>query len=140
MHIHIHTRIAYTFPSVAILSHFSLSCGQVPIELGNLTVKKLQAVKLKGNPLADARIRRFVDEDTPTLVKDLLNHVRKNGYKGEAAAGGKKGGGGKKGKKGKGKAAAVEEEEDEDGDASIAELLAAMNKGSDSEDDAVAVS
>ena len=62
----------------------------MPIELGNLTVKKLQAVKLKGNPLADARIRRFVDEDTPTLVKDLLNHVRKNGYKGEAAAGGKK--------------------------------------------------
>ena len=34
----------------------------------------------------------------------------------------------------------MEEEEDEDGDASIAELLAAMNKGSDSEDDAVAVS
>ena len=135
------------FPSVVILSHtlLSLSCSahQVPIELGNLTVKKLQAVKLKGNPLADARIRRFVDEDTPTLVKDLLNHVRKNGYKGEAAAGGKKGGGGgggKKGKKGKGKAAAVEEEDDEDGDASIAELLAAMNKGSDSEDDAVAVS
>ena len=61
--------------------------------------------KLQGNPLADARIRRFVEDDTPTLVKDLLNHVRKNGCKGEAAAGGGgKKGGGKKGKKGKGKA------------------------------------
>ena len=72
---------------------------QVPIELGSLTVKKLAGVKLKGNPLADARIRRFVDEDTPTLVKDLLNHVRKNGFKGEVAAKGGGGGGGKKGKK-----------------------------------------
>jgi hypothetical protein len=109
--------------------------AQVPIELGNLTVKKLQAVKLKGNPLADARIRRFVDDDTPTLVKDLLNHVRKNGFKGDApaTAGGGKKGGGKKGKKGKGKAA-VEEEEEGDEDASIAELLAAMGGGSDDDD------
>ena len=108
---------------------------QVPIELGNLTVKKLQAVKLQGNPLADARIRRFVEEDTPTLVKDLLNHVRKNGFKGEAAAGGaKKGGGGKKGKKGKGKAAAVEEDEEGDEDANIAELLAQMGGGSDDDE------
>ena len=87
---------------------------QVPIELGNLTVKKLQAVKLQGNPLSDARIRRFVEEDSPTLVKDLLNHVRKNGYKGEAAGGGKQGGGGRKGKKGKAKAAPVEEEKPRD--------------------------
>jgi len=111
---------------------------QVPIELGNLTVKKLMAAKLKGNPLVDARIRRFVEDDTPTLVKDLLNHVRKNGYKGEApggAGGGKKGGkGGKKGK-GKGKAEKVESEDEEDNDASIAELLAAMGGGSDSSDD-----
>ena len=115
--------------------------SQVPIELGNLTVKKLQAVKLKDNPLADARIRRFVDEDKPDLVKDLLNHVRKNGYKGEAASGGGKKGGGKKGK-GKGKKAAVEEEASDDGDAdaSIAELLAAMGGGSDDDDDKVNVS
>ena len=110
----------------------------MPIELGNLTVKKLMAAKLKGNPLVDARIRRFVEDDTPTLVKDLLNHVRKNGYKGEApggAGGGKKGGkGGKKGK-GKGKAEKVESEDEEDNDASIAELLAAMGGGSDSSDD-----
>ena len=101
----------------------------MPIELGSLTVKKLAGVKLKGNPLADARIRRFVDEDTPTLVKDLLNHVRKNGFKGEAA------GGGKKGKKGKGAKAEVVEEEEGEEDASIAELLAAMGGGSDSEEE-----
>jgi len=109
----------------------------VPIEFGNLSVKKLQGVSLKSNPLADARIRRFVEEDAPTLVKDLLNHVRKNGWKGDAG-GAKKGGGGKKGKKAKGKAAAVEEDEEGDGDASIAELLAAMNNSDD--DDAVGVS
>lgn len=34
---------------------------EVPMELGNLTVKKLQTVVLKGNPLRDARIRRFVE-------------------------------------------------------------------------------
>lgn len=108
----------------------------MPIELGNLTVKKLQAVKLRGNPLADARIRRFVEDDSPTLVKDLLNHVRKNGYKGEAAGGGKGKGGGKKGKKGKGKAAAEPESEDDgEADASIAELLAQMGGGSDSDED-----
>ena len=100
-----------------------------------MTVKKLAGVKLKGNPLADARIRRFVDEDTPTLVKDLLNHVRKNGFKGEAAGGGKKSGGGKKGKKGKGAKAEVVEEEEGEEDASIAELLAAMGGGSDSEEE-----
>ena len=110
----------------------------MPIELGQLTIKKLQAVKLQGNPLADARIRRFVEEDKPDLVKDLLNHVRKNGFKGEQAAGGGKKGG-KKGKgKGKGGAAAKAQEasDDEgDADASIAELLAAMGGGSDSDDD-----
>jgi len=107
---------------------------QVPIELGNLTVKKLQQVVLKDNPLKDARIRRFVEDDSPTLVKDLLNHVRKNGWKGDAPAakGGKKG----KGKKGKGQAAAApQEEDDSDGDANIAELLAAMNKGSGDDSD-----
>lgn len=110
----------------------------MPIEFGNLSVKKLQSVSLKANPLADARIRRFVEADSPTLVKDLLNHVAKNGWKGDAAGGAKKGGG-KKGKKGKGKAAAVEEDDGGgDGDASIAELLAAMNN--DSDDDAVNVS
>ena len=112
----------------------SLFARQVPIELGNLTVKKLMATKLKGNPLADARIRRFVEDDTPTLVKDLLNHVRKNGYKGEAPKGGGGKKGGKKGK-GKGKAEKVESEEEEDADASIAELLAAMGGGSDSSDE-----
>ena len=49
---------------------------QVPIELGSLTVKKLQSVKLKANPLADPRIRRFVEDDSPTLVKDLLTSKR----------------------------------------------------------------
>ena len=34
--------------------------AQIPIELGNLTPKKLQTVRLHGNPLADPRIRRFV--------------------------------------------------------------------------------
>ena len=95
--------------------------------------KKLQSVRLPGNPLADPRIRRFVEEDAPSMVKDFLNHVRKNGFKGDES-GGKKGG--KKGKKGKGKAAAVEELEDgDDGDDNIADLLAALNKGSDDEDD-----
>ena len=42
------------------------------------------------------------------MVKDLLNHVRKNGFKGDG--GDAKGGGGKKGKKGKGKGAAVQQE------------------------------
>ena len=79
---------------------------EVPIELGNLTVKKLQSVVLKDNPLRDARIRRFVEDDSPTLVKDLLNHVRKNGFKGDASI--SKGGGGKKGKKGKGKQPAAQ--------------------------------
>ena len=108
---------------------------EVPIELGNLTVKKLQSVVLKDNPLRDARIRRFVEDDSPTLVKDLLNHVRKNGFKGDAAAS-KGGGGGKKGKKGKGKQAAVAQEEEDEGEGedSIAALLAAMGKGSDDED------
>jgi len=105
---------------------------QIPIELGKLNVKKLQSVRLQGNPLADPRIRRFVEQDEPTLVKDLLNHVRKHGFKGEEASG-KKGGGGKKGKKGK-KAAKAESSDEEEGDASIAELLAAMGKGSDEED------
>ena len=64
---------------------------QIPIEWGNLTEKKLQHVRLAGNPLADPRIRRFVETDAPSMVKDLLNHVRKNGFKGDAAGGGKKG-------------------------------------------------
>ncbi|KAL3911916.1 MAG: hypothetical protein SGPRY_008517, partial [Prymnesium sp.] len=34
---------------------------EVPFELGNLTVKKLQSVVLTANPLRDARIRRFVE-------------------------------------------------------------------------------
>jgi hypothetical protein len=110
---------------------------QVPIEMGQLTVKKLQSVKLRDNSLADPRIRRFVEEDSPTLVKDLLNHVKKNGYKGEAAGGGGKKGG-KKGKKGKGKAVAAEESDDDD-NADISALLAQMAGGSDS-DDAVDVS
>ena len=169
---------------------------QVPMELSNLTVKKLQSVKLRENPLADPRIRRFVEDDSPTLVrrpaptrarcprrlshlpptrlragfvtslspasapassppfpslprrlrhlpptrrpqvKDLLNHVKKFGFKGEEA-GGKKGG--KKGKKGKSKAAAVAEESDGSDDADVAALLAQMAAGSDS-DGAVDVS
>ena len=110
--------------------------AQIPIELGNLTPKKLQTVRLHGNPLADPRIRRFVENDEPSLVKDLLNHVKKNGYKGDGGGGG--GGGGKgKGKKGKkGKAAKEEEPEDEeDTDANIADLLAAMGGGSGSDED-----
>ena len=87
------------------LSHNHIA--QVPIEWGNLTEKKLQAcarlplrhmrprstrtdvlrtsqaVRLAGNPLADPRIRRFVEQDQPSMVKDFLNHVRKNGFKGE---------------------------------------------------------
>ena len=61
---------------------------QIPVELGNLTPKKLQSVRLAGNPLADPRIRRFVEDDSPTLVKDLLNHVKKHGFKESAAGGG----------------------------------------------------
>ena len=76
------------------------------MEWGSLTEKKLQQVRLAGNPLADPRIRRFVDGDAPSMVKDLLNHVRKHGFKVDAG-GGKKG---KKGKKGKGDA-------DEEGEA-----------------------
>ena len=108
----------------------------MPIELGGLTVKKFMGCKLKGNPPADARIRRFVNDDATTLVKDLLNHVRKNGYKGEAAGDGKKGGG-KKGKKGKAKAEKVEsgsEGEDDGGDA-MAQLLAQMAAGGSESDD-----
>ena len=69
-------------------------------------------------------------QDDPNLVKDLLNHVRKNGFKGAEAT---KGGGGKKGKKGK--KAAKEQVADESGsdDGNIEALLAAMNQGSDSE-------
>ena len=109
--------------------------AQIPIELGNLTPKKLQTVRLHGNPLADPRIRRFVENDEPSLVKDLLNHVKKNGYKGDGGGGG--GGGKGKGKKGKkGKAAKEEEPEDEeDTDANIADLLAAMGGGSGSDED-----
>lgn len=106
---------------------------QIPIEWGNLTEKKLQHVRLAGNPLADPRIRRFVETDAPSMVKDLLNHLRKNGYRGEEG-GGKKGGG-KRGKKGKGKAAVVEEEPDqEDGEDDFAAMLASINNGSDDQD------
>jgi len=103
--------------------------AQIPMELGALSPKKLQAVRLVGNPLADPRIRRFVETDAPTLVKDLLNHVAKNGFQGDEAAG--------KGKKGKGKGKAKAEKppsDDEDGpEGSIAEMLAALNaSGSDS--------
>ena len=92
-------------------------------------------MRLHGNPLADPRIRRFVENDEPSLVKDLLNHVKKNGYKGDGGGGG--GGGKGKGKKGKkGKAAKEEEPEDEeDTDANIADLLAAMGGGSGSDED-----
>ena len=99
------------------------------MEWGNLTEKKLQQVRLAGNPLADPRIRRFVESDAPSMVKDLLNHVRKHGFK-EDAGGGKKGG--KKGKKGK-KAAASPSASDDDGEDNIADLLAAMAKGGDDE-------
>ena len=95
------------------------------MEWGNLTEKKLQQVRLAGNPLADPRIRRFVESDAPSM----LNHVRKHGFKGDAG-GGKKGG--KKGKKGK-KAAASPSASDDDGEDNIADLLAAMAKGSDDE-------
>ena len=60
---------------------------QIPIEWGNLTEKKLQHVRLAGNPLADPRIRRFVETDAPSMVKDLLNHLRKNGYRGDEGGG-----------------------------------------------------
>lgn len=52
---------------------------QIPMALGGLSPKKLQSVRLSGNPLADPRIRRFVEQDAPSLVKDLLNHVAKSG-------------------------------------------------------------
>ena len=101
---------------------------QIPVELGNLTVKKLQTARFAGNPLADPRIRRFVDEDSPSMVKDLLNHVRKNGWKEE------QGKGRGKGKKGKGDGGrAVEEEPESDDNADIAALLAQMGGGSDSD-------
>ena len=95
------------------------------MEWGSLTEKKLQQVRLAGNPLADPRIRRFVDGDAPSMVKDLLNHVRKHGFKVDA-------GGGKKGKKGK-KAAATPSGSEDEGEDNIADLLAAMAKGSDDE-------
>ena len=115
-------------PMLSTLDLASNAIEQVPIELGQLTVKKLLHVRLAGNPLKDPRIRRFIEDNSPTLVKDLLNHVRKNGYKGEeAAGGGKQGGkGGKKGKKGKGKPAKVESESGSEGGDDIAALLAAM--------------
>mgnify|MGYP007087656793 CR=1 FL=1 len=89
-------------------------------------------MRLAGNPLADPRIRRFVEDDSPTLVKDLLNHVKKNGFK-EAAAGGKGkgGGGGKKGKKGKKEKAKEESEDEVDMDDAMAAMLAGMDVGSD---------
>lgn len=87
---------------------------------------------LAGNPIKDPRIRRFIEDARPSLVKDLLAHVKKHG----ASSGGKAGGGGggkKKGKgKGKGKAAADDEEETgEDGDGDLSALLAQLNGGSD---------
>jgi len=111
---------------------------QIPIEMGGLSPKKLQAVRLKGNPLADPRIRRFVENDAPSMVKDLLNHVAKNGYRGD------EGGAGKKGKKGKGKGKSEkpppsDSEDGDDPEGSIADMLAAINaSGSDSEEEAPA--
>lgn len=63
------------------------------------------------------------------MVKDFLNHVRKNGFKGEEAGAGKKGG--KKGKaKGKKSAATIEEPEQADGEEDdFAAMLASINTG-----------
>ncbi len=122
---------------LGMLAHLDLAENaivNIPIELCKLTPKKLQSVRLAGNPLADPRIRRFVDDDSPTMVKDLINHVKKHGYKGDGGGGGKKGGG-KKGKKGKAKAAKEESEEEDDGDTDVAALLAAMAAGSDDDDE-----
>jgi len=121
--------------SLPMLAALDLSGNQVrhvPVELGSLSPKKLQTVRLAGNPLADPRIRRFVETDAPTLVKDLLNHVAKNGHTEAAAAAG---GGGKKGKKGKGKAAAAppSDDDDDEPEGSVADLLAALNASSGTE-------
>jgi len=120
-----------SLPMLAALDLSGNQVRQVPIELGSLSPKKLQTVRLAGNPLADPRIRRFVETDAPTLVKDLLNHVAKNGHKEEAAAAA----GGKKGKKGKGKAAAPppSDDDDDEPEGSVADLLAALNASSGSE-------
>ena len=73
--------------ALSMLTTLDVADNQIrhlPIEMGNLTPKKLQAVSLRANPLADPRVRRIVADDAPTMVKDLLNHVRKHGHRGGA--------------------------------------------------------
>jgi len=95
-------------------------------------------VALKGNPLSDPRVRRFVEDDRPSMVKDLLAHLKKHGGP-SSGGGGKKGGKGKK--KGKGKA---QDEDDDDGHGEaeggddLAALLAQMAGGLLGHDSAVA--
>jgi hypothetical protein len=55
--LHVRSQLSWatcTYSCILILPFPSLS-PQIPIELGNLSPKKLQAVRLAGNPLADPR-------------------------------------------------------------------------------------
>ena len=80
-------------------------------------------------PARRPAIRRFVENDEPSLVKDLLNHVKKNGYKATAAAAAAAARARGRRKK-KGKAAKEEEpEDDEDTDANIADLRRRDGRG-----------
>mmetsp|Transcript_4992 Transcript_4992/g.16731 ORF Transcript_4992/g.16731 Transcript_4992/m.16731 type:complete len:497 (+) Transcript_4992:37-1527(+) len=106
----------------------------LPGALAELTPKVLHEVRLQNNPIKDPRVRRFVEEDKPSMVKDLLAHLKKTGGS-DAGAGA--GGGGKKGKK-KGKAKVVEVEEPEasgDDDGDLSALIAQINGGGEDEDE-----
>jgi len=103
----------------------------VPFELSNLTPKVLQVVALQGNPIGDPRIRRFIADAKPSLVKDLLGHLQKQG----PATGAKKGEGAGKKCKGKKEKVQAEGEEDIDNDGDLSALLAQINGvGSGDED------
>ncbi|KAG8458552.1 hypothetical protein KFE25_003087 [Diacronema lutheri] len=112
---------------------------ELPVELAELQPKVLQVVALAGNPIRDPRIRRFIEDARPSLVKDLLAHVRKHGVSAASRTGGGGGGGGgggvascggggaKKKGKGKGKAAAEEDEPADADDGDLSALLAQIN-------------
>lgn len=123
--------------SLQALRELTLTGNQIeelPAELAELQPKVLQVLALANNPIKDPRVRRFIDDARPSLVKDMLAHVKKHGAQSAPAKGGsKKGGGGGK-KKGKG-GKAVEEEPDDDADGDddgdLSALLAQIGGDSD---------
>lgn len=98
---------------------------ELPIELAELQPKVLQVVALQGNPIKDPRIRRFIDDGRPSLVKDLLAHVKKHGASSGGAAAKKGGAGGKRKGKAK-KEASSDEEGGDDADDDLSALLAQL--------------